>query len=135
MDFEWDNAKDNTNRAKHGYDFDTASKIFLGNVIARISPYEKERRVIATGKYEGRFITVIYTMRGSARRIISAWVARRKETIMGRIIRKTLKEVANTKGNTNWEKVDSITDEELDELVKNDPDDVYLTDEDFASGK
>ena len=54
---------------------------------------------------------------------------------MGKIFLRTLKEVANAKGNTDWEKVNSTTDEELDEMVKNDPDDVYLTDEDFASGK
>lgn len=52
-----------------------------------------------------------------------------------KIVRYTSEEIEKMPGQTNWEKVDSITDEELDELVKNDPDDVYLTDEDFASGK
>ena len=52
-----------------------------------------------------------------------------------KIVRYTSEEIEKMPGQTDWEKVDSITDEELDEMVKNDPDDVYLTDEDFASGK
>ncbi len=38
------------------------------------------------------------------------------------------------KWQSNWEKADSITEEELEEMVKNDPDDVYLEDEDFGKG-
>ena len=79
MDFEWDDAKDQANRAKHNIDFDTATRIFSGNIIERSSPYEDEQRIIAIGKHEGRFITVIYTMRGKIYRIISARAARRNE--------------------------------------------------------
>ena len=61
--------------------------------------------------------------------------AETKRKIMGKIIRKTLEEIMKTPDRTDWEKFDSITDEELDEMVRNDPDDVYLTDEDFKSGK
>jgi uncharacterized protein (DUF4415 family) len=39
------------------------------------------------------------------------------------------------KGKTDWKKVNSMTDEELEEIVKNDPDDVYLTDEELKKGK
>lgn len=53
---------------------------------------------------------------------------------MEKIIRTTLKEALKTKGNTDWKRFDSITDEQLEEMVKNDPDDVYLTDEDFRKG-
>ena len=52
-----------------------------------------------------------------------------------KIVRYTSEEIEKMPRQTNWEKVDSITDEKLDELVRNDPDDVYLTDEDFASAK
>ncbi len=52
-----------------------------------------------------------------------------------KIVRYTSEEIEKMPGQTDWEKVDSITDEDLDKIVKNDPDDVYLTDEDFASGK
>ena len=30
MDFEWDDAKEQANRKKHGVDFGTAAKVFLG---------------------------------------------------------------------------------------------------------
>ena len=53
---------------------------------------------------------------------------------MTKMIRKTLEEILQTTDKTDWEKVDAITDEALNETVKNDPDDVYLTDEDFANG-
>jgi uncharacterized protein len=29
MDFEWDNAKEKSNRKKHGIDFTAAAKVFL----------------------------------------------------------------------------------------------------------
>ncbi len=52
-----------------------------------------------------------------------------------KIVRYTSEEIEKMPGQTDWEKGDFITDKELDEMVRNDPDDVYLTDEDFASGK
>ncbi len=79
MDFEWDEAKDKANQAKHNIKFDEASKIFLGNLFERPSSYEGEKRIMASEKYQGRFITVIYTMRGNVCRIISARAARRNE--------------------------------------------------------
>lgn len=36
---------------------------------------------------------------------------------------------------SDWEKADSITDEELEEIVKNDPDDVYFEDEKQVEGR
>ena len=39
------------------------------------------------------------------------------------------------KWKSDWKKADSITDEELEEIVKNDPDDVYLTDEELGNGQ
>lgn len=39
------------------------------------------------------------------------------------------------KWKSDWKKADAITDEELEEIVKNDPDDVYLTDEQLGKGK
>ena len=52
-----------------------------------------------------------------------------------KIVRYTSEEIEKMPRQTDWGRVDSITDEELDKMVKNDPDDVYLTDEDFASGR
>lgn len=51
------------------------------------------------------------------------------------IVRYSAEEISKMKGDTNWERVDSITDEELEEMVKNDPDDVYLEDEESVKGR
>jgi uncharacterized protein len=80
MEFEWDEAKNRVNRAKHGFDFTYASRIFSGSVRQFLDPRPwGERRVVATGQVEGRYITVVYTRRGDRVRIISARPARRAE--------------------------------------------------------
>jgi uncharacterized protein len=78
MEFEWDGNKARENIAKHGFDF--AVRIFDGPVrrLASLRP-GAERRVIATGQIEGRFISVVYTRRNGRYRIISARPARRNE--------------------------------------------------------
>jgi uncharacterized protein len=80
MEFEWDEAKNQSNRRKHGFDFDTAGRIFNGPVRQQVDarPWG-EQRIVATGLVEGRFITVVYTLRGGRRRIISARPVRRNE--------------------------------------------------------
>jgi len=80
MEFEWDEAKNRANRAKHGFDFTHAIRIFVGSVRRHLDqrPWAEER-FVATGLVEGRFVTVVYTVRGDRYRIISARLARRKE--------------------------------------------------------
>ncbi len=51
-----------------------------------------------------------------------------------KIVKYTLEEIKNLKGNTDWDRVNSITDEELEKMVKNDPEDVYLSDEELKNG-
>ncbi len=80
MEFEWDEAKNEANRLKHGFDFATASRIFNGPVRQSIDPRPwSEQRIVATGRVEDRFITVVYTLREGRHRIISARPARRNE--------------------------------------------------------
>ena len=45
----------------------------------------------------------------------------------GRIVSYTAEELAKLPSETDWAKVDSISEEELDEIVRNDPEDVYLS--------
>lgn len=55
-----------------------------------------------------------------------------------RIVSYTAEEILQGKAGksqTDWKKFDSITDEELEELIKNDPDDVFLSDEELANAK
>ena len=84
MNFEWDNEKEKANRMKHGLDFRTAAMVFA-------DPYRKEKydekhsvteeRYITIGKIGDAvaILTVVYTERGDAIRIISARLATKQE--------------------------------------------------------
>lgn len=81
-DFEWDDAKNARNLAKHGIDFDDAIGIWDGPVLTRASDRDGEPRWVAVGAVEGRELAVVYTLRGDANercRIISARRARTNE--------------------------------------------------------
>ena len=80
MRFEWDDAKEEANIAKHEIDFDTAIDLFDGRtVIETQSAYPEEERWQRTGIVDERFVTVIWTRRGEVIRIISARRARTNE--------------------------------------------------------
>ena len=40
MDFEWDNAKEQANRRKHGVDFRTAAKVFLDPYVIEFDDFD-----------------------------------------------------------------------------------------------
>lgn len=83
MQFEFDTEKETANRAKHGVDFSTAHLVFADPRI--ILAYDAahsagEPRFYATG-FDGRgILTVRFTRRGDAVRIIGAgyWRKQRK---------------------------------------------------------
>ncbi len=81
MVFEWDAAKNAANLAKHGIDFEDAIGIFDGPVLERPDDRRDygEPRIIAFGAVEDRELAVVYTIRGTHRRIISARRAHRHE--------------------------------------------------------
>ena len=81
MNVEWDEAKRLANILKHGIDFVAASKIFDGRVIEAEDRRRNygERRLRALGEGGGQVFRVIYTRRGSRRRITSARKAGRHE--------------------------------------------------------
>ena len=75
LQFEWDDAKDTANAAKHGVEFAIASNVFRDVfAIERIDDRQEygEERYNIIGMVEGRMLLVVYTMRGEAIRIISA---------------------------------------------------------------
>jgi uncharacterized protein len=76
---EWDAAKAASNRDKHGIDFDEAIEIFYGPSLLRRSDRNAEERWLAIGETERRVVTVVFTWRGDALRIISARRARKNE--------------------------------------------------------
>lgn len=81
MDFEWDEAKDAANRAKHGIGFDLATRLDWHLAVeirdARID-YGEVRRIAYL--YSGdRLFVCVYTQRGTVRRIISLRKANKRE--------------------------------------------------------
>ncbi len=80
MDFEWDGAKRLANIAEHRVDFRDAQELFDGRpVITPVSRLHQEQRSLTTGNLGGRFVTVVWTWRGDAIRLILARRARDDE--------------------------------------------------------
>ena len=81
MEFEWDEAKDRSNVAKHGIDFATARRIFDGPVLTRpdLRRDYGEPRHVSVGRAGPAVIVVAHTPRGDRLRLISARPASRKE--------------------------------------------------------
>lgn len=81
MEFEWDPAKNRSNFAKHGFDFEDAELVFAGLSITfedRRFDYG-ETRLVTIGRLEGREVVVTHSMRGKSTRIISMRKANRRE--------------------------------------------------------
>ena len=80
MRFEWDERKRRSNLEKHGLDFLDVSAVFDAPHIVVPSAYNgDEVRFLAIGAFEGRCVTVVYTTRSEAVRIISFRRARHEE--------------------------------------------------------
>ncbi|MDO4961213.1 MAG: BrnT family toxin [Eubacteriales bacterium] len=81
MQFEWDEEKEQKNIRKHGIDFSTAALVFGDD--NRIELYDEshsfdEDRYITIGMVNN-ILTVVYTVRTDAYRIISARIATNAE--------------------------------------------------------
>ena len=77
MPFESDEDKRQRNLAKHGIDFAEAEALFDGRpIVEALSRFAEELRFLTTGVVNGRFYTIVWTMRGNNIRIISARRAR-----------------------------------------------------------
>jgi uncharacterized DUF497 family protein len=89
MHFEWDPKKREANLEKHGIDFLRAVRIFDGFVLERPDTRQEygELRVIGIGRVEGLIVTVVFTVREGAIRIISARRANRGEASKYREVR------------------------------------------------
>lgn len=80
MRFEWDERKRWSNLEKHGLDFFDVSAVFEApHIIVPSGHAGEEERFLAIGVFEGRFVTVVYTTRSQAIRIISFRRARHEE--------------------------------------------------------
>lgn len=81
MDFEWDEAKNHRNLARHGISFEEAARAFADRTLREVDDRHAygETRFRVYGMVAGRLLCVVYTMRGDRVRIISARRASRAE--------------------------------------------------------
>ena len=79
-DFEWDSGKNESNKKKHGLSFEQGSSVFDdSNRLQKVNVRGTERRYLTIGKAFKVLMTVIYTVRNLAFRIISVRRARKDE--------------------------------------------------------
>jgi uncharacterized protein len=80
MRFEWDEQKRLSNLEKHGLDFWDVWAVFEDAHVVVPSAYGgSELRLLAIGVLEGRWVTVVYTLRNNTVRVISFRRARDEE--------------------------------------------------------
>src|SRR5882672_1569716 len=82
LEFEWDKAKSDACFRQRGFDFAFAARVFSDpdRIDAVDDRYEYgEDRHIAFGRIDGLYDAVVYTLRGSVQRIISARRAHYRE--------------------------------------------------------
>ena len=82
MEFEWDEAKNQSNIRKHGIGFDTARRVFDGRVATsadRRRDYGEDRNISIGQVKPGALIVVVHTERHGRTRLISARPASPKE--------------------------------------------------------
>jgi uncharacterized DUF497 family protein len=119
-EFEWDERKNARNLAKHGISFEEAVEVFDGSLLLKVDDRREygEKRIKALGTTGGDIWHVVYTERGSRIRIIPQGrrVVKKDEHIV-RYTRETV-----PKGRTDWERLRRVTDEEIEQAARSDPD-------------
>ena len=81
MKYEWDEAKNRKNIAKHGLSFEDAEQVFYGPCVT----FEDDRfdygeeRLITLGLLAGRLVVIAHSPRDEGTRIISMRKANRSE--------------------------------------------------------
>ncbi|RLD60080.1 MAG: BrnT family toxin [Bacteroidetes bacterium] len=82
MEFEWDRNKNNSNKEKHGISFEEAKEVFKDFKRIEFEDTRKdygEVRYIVIGFIHKGMVSIVYTIRGLAYRIITARPANRIE--------------------------------------------------------
>jgi uncharacterized DUF497 family protein len=81
LEFEWDRAKETSNLRKHGITFKDAVAVFGRPYMERLDDRRDygEERFVVYGEAHNTVIVLVYTWRGSVRRIISARKATKAE--------------------------------------------------------
>ena len=81
MRYEWDEAKNSINFARHGLRFEDAEIVFSGPCVSFVDdrfPYGEER-LVSLGLLAGRVVVIAHTRRDEGTRIISMRKGDRRE--------------------------------------------------------
>jgi uncharacterized DUF497 family protein len=81
MKYEWDEAKNRKNLAKHGLSFEDAEHVFSGPCVTFMDDRFEygEERLITLGLLAGRLVVMAHSPRNEGTRIISIRKANRRE--------------------------------------------------------
>jgi len=80
MKFEYDNNKSNTNKQKHGIDFEEAQELWGDDALLEVPlPFDDEMRHLYIGKIANKHYSAIITYRDGVIRIISVRRSRKEE--------------------------------------------------------
>lgn len=81
MEFEWDQAKNESNQRKHGLDFADAPRVFAGPKLTfeDLRRSYGEPRYLTVGTLAGRVVVIAHAVRGETTRIISMRKANARE--------------------------------------------------------
>lgn len=98
FEFEWDSGNFTKSLAKHGVDTDEVESVFTLRMAVpigrQVSPEVEEERLCLVGiSFEGRLISVVFTLRDGSVRPISSRIANKKERKLYEEIRKTLESI------------------------------------------
>jgi uncharacterized DUF497 family protein len=81
--FEFDPNKSRSNLEKHGIDFNVIQNLWQDpNLIEIPTRYVQEKRSVFIGRLNGKFWSVVVTVRGKKKRIISARRSRKSEVVI-----------------------------------------------------
>jgi hypothetical protein len=83
-----------------------------------------EVRIILLGIIDDRVLCIVYTLRGSVL-VLGGRINVNQE----HITRVSLEDWAKMKGQTDWARIDAMTEEEIEQNALSDPDNQPLTDE------
>ena len=98
LEFEWDGGNSTKSSSKHGVDSEEVESLFnlrMGVPMGRqINPEVEEERLCMVGPtLNGKFISVVFTLRDGKVRPISSRPANKKEKLIYEEVRKTLEKI------------------------------------------
>ncbi len=83
MKFEWNDQKSDSNKLKHGIDFNDAKALWIDpSRVEFKTSFPDEDRFVLIGMMDDKIWTAIFTIRNQAIRIISVRRAREKEALL-----------------------------------------------------